>query len=327
MTATAQQQTLRLVRILALILLALAVAAPASAQIDLKKKLKRAAGGEKAQPEVAAAGAETAGTLVLDDQVIEQMIKGLRAARAHREAAAKADTPYGRYLKQKAAYAEATSKCEAAKQTLVTRMVADPKIGDKNTRYLELMIKASEKRDTAAQRMWGDSIAYLQDPACVVKDPRQPDDWFDQQQAVERSAEQAELEASGLDARETGQAKERILAIFREAVGPEVSPSEQQAVKKREKELKDLLGLNPPPEEREQKPAPAAAAAPPPPASTATPEQQAAGDCMARNSKKHEKELHRLGEKIQAASQANDMATVMALADSVNRLQTAGCNQ
>jgi hypothetical protein len=48
---------------------------------------------------------------------------------------------------------------------------------------------------------------------------------------------------------------------------------------------------------------------------------------MVRNSKKHEKELQRLGEKVQAASQAGDMATVMALADSVNRLQTAGCTQ
>ena len=49
---------------------------------------------------------------------------------------------------------------------------------------------------------------------------------------------------------------------------------------------------------------------------------------MVENSKKNEKELQRLGEKIQAASQANDMATVMALADSVNRSsRAAGCTQ
>ena len=38
-------------------------------------------------------------------------------------------------------------------------MTADPKIGDKNARYLELMVKAQEKGDTAAQRTWGDSMA------------------------------------------------------------------------------------------------------------------------------------------------------------------------
>jgi hypothetical protein len=328
MTATLQQQTLRLVRILALILLALAVAAPAAAQIDLKKKLKKAAGGEKAQPAVATAGAETAGTLVLDDDVIGQMIKGLRAAKAHREAAAKGDTPYGRHLKAKTAYAEAKSKCDAGSQTLVARMSADPKLGDKNGRYVELMLAASEKGDTAAQRAWGDSMSALIDPACTVKDPPQPNDWYDQQRAVEDGAQQAELEASGFDPRESGQAKDRAIAIIQDAPPPDVSPSEQQAVKKQEKELKDLMGFNPPPEARAPKPAPAAAAAPPPSAGpTATPDQQAAADCMVKNSKKHEKELTRLGEKIQAASQANDMATVMALADSLQRLQTAGCNQ
>jgi hypothetical protein len=326
MTSTVQQQTLRLARILALILLACALAAPASAQVNLRKKIRAATGADK--PAAAAAGAETAGTLVLDDQVVAQMIKGLRAAKAHREGATKGDTPYGRHLKAKAVYAEAQSKCEAGKQTLVARMTADPKIGDRNSRYLELMIKASEKGDTGAQRAWGDSMSALIDPACTVKDPPQPNDWYDQQRAVEEGAQQAELEASGFDPRESGQAKDRAIAIIQDAPPPDVSPSEQQAVEKQEKELRDLMGLNPPPEVRAPKPAPAAAAAPPPaPAPGATPDQQAAADCMVKNSKKNEKELQRLAAKVQAASQANDMATVMALADSVNRLQTAGCTQ
>jgi hypothetical protein len=192
------------------------------------------------------------------------------------------------------------------------------------------MLKASEKGDTGAQRAWGDSMSALIDPACTVKDPPQPNDWYDQQRAVEEGAQKAELEASGLDPRESGQAKDRAIAIIQDAPPPDVSPSEQQAVDKQEKELKDLMGLNPPPEARAPKPAPApAAAAAPPPAQApgATPAQQAAADCMVKNSKKHEKELQRLAAKVQAASQANDMATVMALADSVNRLQTAGCTQ
>lgn len=328
MTATAQQQTLRLVRILALILLALAVAAPAAAQIDLRKKLKKAAGGEQAQPEVAAAGGETAGTPVLDDEVVAQLIKGLRAGRAHREAAKKGNTPYGRHLQAKAAYAEAKSKCEAGSQTLVARMSADPKLADRNTRYLDLMIAAQQKGDTAAQRKWGDSMSALIDPACTAKDPPQPDDWYEQQREVDSGAESAELKESGFDQREMGLVKERAGSVLQDAPLADISKSEEQAVKKQEKELKDLMGLTPPPETRASKPAPAAAAAPPPPAQpTVTPGQQAAADCMVKNSKKHEKELERLGEKIQAASQANDMATVMALADSLQRLQTAGCNQ
>jgi hypothetical protein len=316
-------------RTLALALLALVVATPATAQFGIKKKLRAAATGEKDQA-AAPAGTATAGTLVLDDQVVAQLIKGLQAAKAHREAAAKADTPYGRYLKAKRAYADAQPKCEAGKQTLATRMAADPKFADKNGRYLDLMMKAMENKDTAAQRAWGDSIAYLQDPACTVKDPQQPSDWYEQQRAVETGAQQAETEASGMDGRESGQAKDRAIAIIQDAPPPDVSPSEQQAVEKREKELKELMGLNPPPEERKPKPAPAAAPEPPPPTPTGptmTSEQQATSNCMVENSKKHQKELERLGQKMQAASQANDMATVMAIADTVQRLQSAGCTR
>jgi hypothetical protein len=328
MTSTLQQQTLRLVRILALILLALAVAAPAGAQVNLRKKLKKAAGGEKAEPAVASAGAATAGTLVLDDDVIAQVIKGLRAAKAHREAATNGDTPYGRHLKAKTAYAEAKSKCDAGSQTLVARMTADPKLGDRNNRYMELMLKAQEKGDTAAQRAWGDSMSAAIDPACTVKDPPQPNDWYDQQRAVEEGAQQAELEASGFDRRESGQAKDRAIAIIQHAPPPDVSPSEQQAVDKREKELKDLMGLNPPREARAPKPAPAPAAVPPPPAATAADSsQQAAAQCMSKNAKKNEKEVKRLGEAASAAANAGDVAKAMVYADSINKIQTAGCNQ
>ena len=104
-------------------------------------------------------------------------------------------------------------------------MVADPKFQEKNSRYLELMMKAQEKGDTAAQRVWGDSIAYLQDPACTVKDPQQPSDWYDQQQAVERNAEKADQEASGFDGRENGQLKERVIAILMDRPGPDISAS------------------------------------------------------------------------------------------------------
>jgi hypothetical protein len=192
---------------------------------------------------------------------------------------------------------------------------------------MDRFLAAQEKQDTAAARIWGDSIAILQGgPACAVKDPAQPNDFYDQQQAVEQGAAEAELKASDFDGRESGQAKDRAIAIIQDAPPPDVSPSEQQAVDKREKELKDLMGLNPPPETRAPKPAPAAVAAPAP-TPTVDPAQQAASQCMAKNAQKNEKELKRLGELASAAGNAGDMAKAMVYADSINQLQSAGCNQ
>jgi hypothetical protein len=312
-------------RTLALILLGLSVAVPASAQFDVKKKVKSMTGAEKAKPAAAPAAPAPGGTLVLDDEVIERIIKGMRAAKAYREDAAKADTPYGRHLQAKAAYAEAKPKCEEGRATYATRLTADPKLQKKSEVYMERFLAAQEKQDTAATRIWGDSIAVLQGgPACAVKDPVQPSDFHDQQQAVETGAAAAELEASDFDGRESGQAKDRAIAIIQEAPPPDVSPSEQQAVDKREKELKDLLGLNPPPPARTPKPA-AAAAAPPPPAPTPTVDP--ATECISQNAQKNEKEIQRLGEAAAAAANTGDVNKAMVYADSINRIQTAGCNQ
>jgi len=319
-------------RTLALVLLSLAIATPASAQFKVPKKVKDVTGAEKAKPAAAPAATGGGGTLVLDDEVIDQMIKGLRARDAHKAAAAKADTPYGRYQQGKAAYVEAKAKCDAAMQSYPTRVSADPKLAeknaDKNSAYMDKMIAAQQKGDTAAQRMWGDSMAMIFDPACTVKDPPQPSDMYDQQRAVDEGAESASQQASGLDGREMGSAVDRTIAIIQDAPPPDVSPSEQQAVDKREKELKDLMGLNPPPEARAPKPAPAPAAAPPPPAATAADaSQQAAAQCMSKNAKKNEKEVKRLGEAASAAANAGDVAKAMVYADSINKIQTAGCNQ
>ncbi|HEU4523554.1 MAG TPA: hypothetical protein VFR62_00940, partial [Gemmatimonadales bacterium] len=185
-----------------------------------------------------------------------------------------------------------------------------------------------QKGDTAAQRMWGDSMAMIFDPACTVKDPPQPRDFYDQQQAVEAGAGQAERDASGLDGRENGQAKDRAISIIQDAPLPDISPSERDAVNKREAELKDLMGLNPPPAAPAPKPAPAAAAVPAAPAAPAVdPAQQAASQCMADNAKKNEKEVQRLGELAAAAANTGDVAKAMVYADSINRIQSAGCNQ
>jgi hypothetical protein len=320
----------RLVRILAVAFLAITLATPAAAQFGVKKKLPKVPGTEKAQPAAAPAAAGGGGTLVLDDAVIDRMIKGMRAAKAYREDAAKANTPYGRHMQAKAAYAEAKEKCDAAMQAYPSRMTADPKLAEKNAdktgAYTDKMIAAQQKGDTAAQRMWSDSMALIFDPACTVKDPPQPSDFYDQQQAVEQGAQEAELKTSELDGRGSGQAKDRAIAIIQDAPPPDVSPSEQQAVDKREKELKDLMGLNPP-EEREKKPAPAATAPPPPAAAPVDTALQAASECRAKNAQKNEKDIERLGNLAAAAANAGDVAKAMVYADSINQLQSPGCNQ
>ncbi len=319
-------------RSLALVLPALAVAAPAAAQFKVPKKVKEITGAEKAKPAPADAGGG-GGTLVLDDELIDRIIKGLRARDARKAAALKEDTPYGRYHRGKAAYAEAKAKCDAAMQAYPGRMAADLKLAEKHAErtntYTEKMLAAQQKGDTAGQRMWGDSMALIYDPACAVEDPQQPRDFYDQQRAVDNAAEEASLETAGLDRREMGAAVDRAIAIIQDQPPPDVSPSERQAVDRRAQELKELMGLTPPPQERAQKPAPA-----PPPATAPaaanpglTSGQQAMADCMARNGQKQEKEIARLGEKAAAAANADDVATAMVYADSINRLQTEGCNR
>ena len=46
---------------------------------------------------------------------------------------------------------------------------------------------------------------------------------------------------------------------------------------------------------------------------------------MGRNAQAHQKEIEALGQRAQAAQQAGDMNRVMAIADTLQRLQTAGC--
>ena len=320
-------------RTFALVLLSLTVAVPASAQFKIPKKVKDVTGAEKAAT-TSAPAATGGGTLVLDDNVVDRMIKGMRAAEAYRKDAAKANTPYGRHMQAKAAYVEAKAKCDAAMESYTSRAVANPDLAQKNAdraaAYQDKMLAALQKGDTAAQRMWGDSSAMIYDPACVVKDPQQPSEFYDQRQAVEQGAAEAELKASELDGRESGQAKDRAIAIIEDQPPPDVSPSEQKAVDKREKELKDLMGLNPKPEEQAQKPAPAAAAPPPAAAPAASPmdsAQLAAAQCKAGNAQKNEKEVKRLGELAAAAGDAGDVAKALVYADSINRIQSAGCTQ
>lgn len=47
--------------------------------------------------------------------------------------------------------------------------------------------------------------------------------------------------------------------------------------------------------------------------------------CMMKNTQEHQAELDALGKRAQAAEAANDQARMLAIVDSVQRIQMAGC--
>jgi uncharacterized membrane protein (DUF106 family) len=59
------------------------------------------------------------------------------------------------------------------------------------------------------------------------------------------------------------------------------------------------------------------------------PQTQAAatsmGNCMAKNVQSHQAEIEALGKRAQAAQKAGDQSKLMALADTMQQIQMAGC--
>jgi hypothetical protein len=326
---TAQGRLAAMGRAAAFVAVALTLAAPASAQFGgLKKKVKAAAGAETGAPAAPSAPAPaptaTAGTVVLTDEVVAQLIDGWNAAAAEREAAKSADTPYGRYHKASAAYASAKEKCSAAMASFSTRMIADEKIGARYEAINKKSSAAVEKGDTAGIRIYNDSLMALMDPSCLVKEPKQPDSYYEDQRKLDAAVEETAVKKSKLSNSEYAQVMERVNMALRDVPG-DLSQSEKDAVAKRSNELKKLLGYEVP-AARAEKPAPAPAPAPAAPAAPAmTKEQTDQTACMAENSKKNEKEIIALGERIKAAQEAGDMNAVMAMADTLARLQSGNC--
>ena len=125
-------------------------------------------------------------------------------------------------------------------------------------------------------------------------------------------------------------AQERAWMILQGQTPPgDASSGEKSAVNKRSAELKPLLGLQEQAPARAAKPAPASAPTPAPAAAAAptglSAEQSKTANCMAGNTQKHQKEIEALGQRAQAAAQANDMAKTMAIADTIRQLQSTGC--
>jgi hypothetical protein len=338
--------------VLALILAAaLGVTTSASAQFGgLKKKLKGDAAakaaekaGEKAgvEPTSAQAGpatpadpAATGGTIVLTTEIVDRLITGLKAGAAEREAAKKEDTPYGRYIRGKAAYQEAQPKCQAAMQPGIQRIAADEKKNARYQRLNEKMMEAGSRQDYKAQQAYSDSAMAMIDASCLVKDPQQPSDYYDQQRGIDNRAEQATLKASGFTGTEFGQVSDRTISVLTgDPAATDVSAGEKAAVKAKDPELKSLLGLREAQAERVAKQAPAPAPAPiadsTPPQPSVTPPAGAVAvnQCMMKNVEAHQAEIQALGDRGSAAQKAGNTALMMAIADSIQQIQFKGCER
>jgi hypothetical protein len=313
-------------------LVALAIATPATAQFGgLKKRVKAKTGQEDTSraagaPAEAAAPAGQGGTIVLTEDVVSQLLAGLKAGQAERDAAAKEDTPYGRYKKAEVAYAEAQPKCEAGQQTFPQRAAANQKMLDKYSALTEKMVAAQGKGDMKLMAIYQDSAMAMQDPSCVVKKPDQPKGYYESQREIDTRAEQKEAKASGLGAGDLAVVKERTIAILQGATPPGgASPMEKSAVSAKSSELKPLLGFAEPPVPAKPAPAPA----PTPAAAPVDPQMSAAAqsmsDCMTKNVQTHQAEIEALGKRAQTAQAAGETQKLMAIADTLQRIQMAGC--
>ncbi len=308
---------------------ALAIATPASAQFGgLKKKIKPAA--QPANNTEAAGPGNQGGTIVLNEEVVDRLMVGLKAGQGERQAAAKEDTPYGRYTRAEAAYAEAKVKCEAGQEAFYQRAATDEKMLDKYGALTDKMVAAQGKGDMKLQAIYQDSAMAMIDPSCIVKKPDQPADYYQAQRDIDVRAERLEIKASGFSAHEMAVVKERTLSLLGAAppLG-DASAGEKSAVAGKSVELKPLLGIKEKPAAVVQKPEPEPEPEPEPASAPGDPQMSAAAssmnDCMVKNIQKSQTRLEALGQRAKAAQKAGDQQKLMAIADTLQQIQMAGC--
>ena len=168
----------------------------------------------------------------------------------------------------------------------------------------------------------------MQDPSCIVKEPEPPKGHYEAQRDLDTRAEKKEIEAAGFSRNDLAMVKERATAILEGVTPPGgASPMEKSAVSARKAELKPLLGIKDEPPAQAAKPAPAPV--PTPTSAPVDPQISAAESgmnaCMVKNMQKHEAKLEALGERLEAAEAADNTPKMMAIADTIQRIQMAGC--
>ena len=324
---------MRTYRLLLAVLVGLSMGTPAAAQF---KKIKDAV-TKKAEPQAATsapqapgqAAAADGGMIVVTPEVVDRLLAGFKAAKAEREKAEKEDTPYARYNRAKVAHEAAKSKCSAAQTTWGQRAAADEKLTNRYTALVDKAMAAQQKGDMAGYEARMYEALGLIDPSCAVKDPVQPDDYYDGQRAVDERAEQARQRATGFNGRELGLASDRVIAILTGSEPPGgASASEKSAVSAKGPELKSAYGIRDAQEQRVAKQAPAPEPTPAPAQAPAMPAGATGyNECMVNNVQKHEKEIEALGNRGTAAQNAGNTALMMAIADTIMRIQMAGCDK
>jgi hypothetical protein len=320
---------MRTFRLLVALLVALGVSTPAAAQF---KKLKDAV-SKKADPKPDASAPQApadGGIVVLTPESVDRLLIGLRAAKAEREKAVKEDTPYGRYVRAQAAAEAAKPKCAAAQMTWGQRAAADEKLAKRYSATMDKAMAAQQKGDMKGYEAGMYEAMGVMDPSCAVKDPERPGDYSEMQRAVDERANQANIKASGFTDRELGMASDRVIAILNGTDPPGgASASEKSAVSAKDPELKSLYGIRGAQEQRVAKQAPAPDSTPP--ARAQGPTQPSAppayNQCMVDNIQSHEKEIQALGDRGSAAQQAGNTPLMMAIADTIMRIQNAGCGK
>ncbi|MFL5473910.1 MAG: hypothetical protein ACJ8AM_16270 [Gemmatimonadales bacterium] len=319
---------MQLARLAILAIAALTLATPASAQFGgLKKKVKKATGGETQAPAADPTPA-AGGSVVLTPDVVSKLITGLKAGEAEREKAVQSDdNSYGRYQKAERAYTDAQAKCEANRQAWA--MKGNAKEADKANALMEKALKAQEKQDYKTAQIFQDSVSVLQGgSSCLVKEPERPTDYYEAERAIEVRVQKAAVTGSGLTAGEYAMAQERTMAILRSGPPSDVSESEKAAVTAKKSELEPLLF----PQEKTRAAKPAVQPAPSPQPAAAPqvdPQTSAAASnmssCMMKNMQNHQAQLESLGKRAEAAQKAGNQSALMAIADTVQRIQMAGC--
>ncbi len=326
---------MRSFRLLVAVLVTLGVSTPAGAQFKkLRDAVKKSAEPKAEVPGQAAAatgqGQADGGVVVLTPEVIDRLLSGRKAAQDERDKAVKEDTPYGRYVRAKEAHTVAAPKCAQAQATWGQRVTADPKLIDQYSARMEKAIAAQQKGDMVGYENGTYEALGIIDPSCKVRDVQPPEGFYDMQRAVDERANNARKKATGLDDRELGMTQDRVIAILNETEPPGgASASEKSAVKSKQSELKSMYGIGVAQEERVAKQAPAPA---PEPAAAPVQAQPQAGmpavnQCMMNNVQAHEDEIKALGDRGTAAQEAGNTPLMMAIADTIMKIQMAGCNR
>lgn len=325
-------------RLLVAVLLALAVSTPAAAQfgkikdaINKKTDPKPAASAPKAPGQNAAVSAgapDDGGMVVLTPEVVDRLLAGGKAAKAEREKAEKEDNPYGRHVRAKAAYEVAQVKCGKAQMTWGNRAAADEKLADRYSARIDQAMALQQKGDMVGYEAKMYEALAMIDPSCAVKDPKQPDDFHDAQRGIEERANKAKLQSTGFTDREYGMASDRVIAILSGSEVPGgASASEKSAVSAKDPELKALYGIRDAQAERVAKQEPAPDPTPAPAPVQVPTAATAVNQCMVNNIQKHEARIKALGDRGAAAQEAGNTPVMMAIADTIMRIQMAGCNK